>query len=65
MDIVYNDKWIDNTLNNSGVIIIEFNSFGEHMNASSGLYDWTKDHSILTQSKIPHFLLAEKPLNVL
>lgn len=65
MDIVYNDKWIDNTLNNSGVIIIEFNSFGEHMNASSGLYDWTKDHSILTRSKIPHFLLAEKPLNVL
>ncbi|AUV58077.1 hypothetical protein [Bandra megavirus] len=65
MDIIYNDKWIDNTLNNSGIVIIEFNSFGEHMNASSGLYDWTKDHSILTRSKTPHFLLAEKPLNVL
>ncbi|AGC01610.1 D123 family protein [Acanthamoeba polyphaga moumouvirus] len=63
MDIVYNEKWIDNTLGNSGIIIIEFNSFGPHMNACSGLYNWVRDYYILTQSEKPHFVLAEKPLN--
>uniref|UniRef100_A0A6G6AAB0 D123 family protein n=1 Tax=Borely moumouvirus TaxID=2712067 RepID=A0A6G6AAB0_9VIRU len=62
MDIVYNDKWIDNTLGNSGIVIIEFNSFGPHMNACSGLYNWIRDYYILTQSDKPHFILAEKPL---
>ncbi|AVL94476.1 D123 family protein [Moumouvirus australiensis] len=62
MDIVYNDKWIDNTLGNSGIVIIEFNSFGPHMNACSALYNWVRDYYILTQSDKPHFILAEKPL---
>ncbi|BCS82654.1 putative cdc123-like protein [Cotonvirus japonicus] len=62
MDIIYNDKLKDVTLNNSGIMIIEFNSFGEHMNASSGLYDWIHDDNLLTESTTPHFLLAEKPI---
>lgn len=64
MDIIYDNNF-KNTLNDSCIMIIEFNSFGPHMNADSGLYDWDRDYVLLTKSNQPHFLLAEKPLNTI
>lgn len=50
MDIVITDT-NDNTWNNLGIYIIEFNSFGADMSAGSCLYNWHIDHKVLYESK--------------